>query len=127
MNLKSLFLVGLLSVGAWLQEFDFDPDPSRLTNPPVAWEEARIPSGDYFPYYAYEVFVDDYDWFNGDVVGRRLMWNRASYWIPDQPFGLMLLQEDNTWKQIGIVYGPMVYYAMDSFDGDAIVMRLQAL
>ncbi len=127
-GLIALSVAGLLgATGAWVNEFYFDDDPPTLLRPPDNWQNARVPSGSLFEYYTYETFVDVYDWATGEVSGRKLLWGRSAYWIPDQPFGLMLLMPDNTWKQIGIIYGPMEYYAMGSYDGDAIVMRLKAL
>lgn len=122
------FAIAITVQGAWVQEFHEVERPDSLSNPPPkGWEHRTVPAGTLWEYYAYEHFIDKIDWVTGEVTGRVLVWNRASYFIPAQKFGVMMLQQDNTWACIQVIEGPMVYFAMDSLDGDGIVLRLEAL
>lgn len=112
---------------AWMQVYQFVKDPPYL-NPPADWHNKIIPSGRHFPHYSYEFFTNEPDWEGtGKPTKKVLVWGRASYWIPNQLFNIMLLQPDGTYKPIGTLQGPIVYHSLDARDGDGIVMYLQAV
>lgn len=98
------------------------------TNAPAGWEQMTVESGKHWPYYAYERFVPAPDWSQGGGVlkGKKLIWGRAFWYIPAQTFNIEQLQQDNTWKKIGTLEGPILYWSGDGTDGDAMVLRLVA-
>lgn len=98
------------------------------TNAPPGWENATIESGKHWPYYPYERFVDAPNWNQGGgvVKGKKLIWGRAFWYVPNQLFKIQRLKQDNTWEDIGTLQGPHLYWSLDSTDGDAQIMRLVA-
>ena len=116
-----------MSERVWMQKYDLHVQP-KVWEPPVGWEDATIPSGELFPHYAYEAWTDEVDMLTGKKTGKRILWwNRASYFIPRQAFMMEMLQQDNKWKCIAIINGPIPYHAMNSIDGQAQVFRLRAV
>lgn len=133
--MKRLLLTALLLLapvtpcpaGAWMQVYQWVAEPPDVRNPPPGWESATLRPGAHFPFYAYEVFQPEVDWMTGEIVSRRLVWKRACFFLPRQPFALMRLMPDNVYRQIGVIHGPSLYLALDAADGDGAVFRLEAL
>ena len=114
----------------WMQVYQFLKDTPWL-NPPDDWENNTVPSGRHFPFYAYEYFSPEPDWEGTGKRKMRLVWGRASYWIPNQEFRIMRLRADGSGKYepIGTLRGPLPYHSMDTKDGDSYpnVMYLEAV
>jgi hypothetical protein len=90
------------------------------TIPPDGWETKLVPKGMQPEFYVDFYHAPKRDFVNGGTVPTKRQ-SRVYEWLPNQPFVRQVQQPDDSWKDSGLIHGPIQYIDLGVWATDPIV------